>query len=71
VSEGEQQQIWRLARSNPTSCAQISKRLVAYNMIAALFVLSPYCRLLYYLCIVAITDALDFILQRQTNNFTL
>jgi hypothetical protein len=31
VFEGEQQQILQLARSNPTSCAQISKRLVAYK----------------------------------------
>ena len=42
VSEGERQQLWRLARSNPTSCAQVSKRLVAY--IEALLVLSPYGR---------------------------
>jgi hypothetical protein len=42
VSEGEQQQLWRLASSDPTSCAQVSKRLVAY--IKALLVLSPYGR---------------------------
>ncbi len=39
-SEGERQQIWRPAHNNPASCAQISKRLVAY--IEALLVLSPY-----------------------------
>jgi hypothetical protein len=38
--EGELQQIWRLACSNPTSCAQVSKLLVSY--IEALLVLSPY-----------------------------
>jgi hypothetical protein len=42
VSEGELQQLWRLAHSNPTFCAQVSKRLVAY--IEALLVLSPYWR---------------------------
>jgi hypothetical protein len=44
VSAGERQQLsrWRLAHSNPTSCAQVSKRLVAY--IKALLVLSPYGR---------------------------
>jgi hypothetical protein len=42
VSEGEWQQIWWLARSNPNSCEQVSKRLVAY--IKALLVLCPYGR---------------------------
>jgi hypothetical protein len=42
VSEGEQQQLWLLARSDPTLCAQVSKRLVAY--IEAHLVLSPYGR---------------------------
>ena len=42
MSEGERQQQWRLAHSNHTSCAQVSKRLVAY--IEALLVLSPYGR---------------------------
>jgi hypothetical protein len=40
VFEGERQQILLLVSSNPTSCAQVSKRLVAY--IKALLVLSPY-----------------------------
>jgi hypothetical protein len=40
VFEGGLQQIWQLAHSNSTSCAQVSKRLVAY--IEALLVLSPY-----------------------------
>jgi hypothetical protein len=47
VFEGEQQQIWLLARNNPTSCTQVSKRSVAYFaalMIPGLIVLSPYWR---------------------------
>jgi hypothetical protein len=36
------EQIWLLAHSKPTSCAQVSKRLVAY--IKILIVLSPYGR---------------------------
>jgi hypothetical protein len=40
--EGELKQIWRPPRSNPTSCAQVSKRSVP--CIEALIVLSPYGR---------------------------
>jgi hypothetical protein len=42
VFKGELQQIWLLARSNLTSCTQVSKRLVAY--FEALIVISPHWR---------------------------
>jgi hypothetical protein len=40
AASGELHQIWWFARSNPTSCAQVSKRLVSY--VEGLLVLSPY-----------------------------
>jgi hypothetical protein len=70
AAEQREQQIWLLVRSNPTSCAQDFKRLVA--SITALLILSPYGRpSRAYSRIVAIEDARDLNVYHQTNEFTL